>query len=173
MKALGIRSHLVRLGEAMATAGVVAIALVSLLGPLLGYRAIVLSGGSMAPGAGVGSLVVTSSVDPASIAVGDVISYRLPSGILITHRVTMLEDGAAAPSFIVKGDANGSPDPTPVPGSWVVGREVMAIPYVGYPVLIAARPWGLATMLGLASVLALLGGRRQRRGGPLGGEALR
>jgi signal peptidase I len=85
------------------------------LGPhLFGYRTATMLTGSMEPGISPGDVVVAVEKPTSEIAVGDVISYRIPveDHRVETHRVVEVihdEDGAIA--IRTKGDANDNADP--------------------------------------------------------------
>ena len=123
------------LGGLLAGLFVVALGLALLSSFLLGVQFIIVLSGSMTPAMPAGSLAVVREVDPAQVAVGDVITYGHPADpqVLVTHRVVelrALEGGA--PAFGTKGDANEEADSYLVPAESVTGKALFAIPYVGY-----------------------------------------
>jgi signal peptidase I len=90
---------------------------------------------SMAPHYAPGTFLVVKSQDPATLQVGDVITYQLESGRaeVITHRiitVTAGQDGQRL--FITQGDNNAVADPDPVREIQVRGKLFYAVPYVGF-----------------------------------------
>src|SRR3989440_5959602 len=107
------RSSAQRASQGLLAAALLAVALVA-LGPLTGtYRVLTVLTGSMAPGMPVGSVAVVRPVDPASIKVGDVITYQAPLADhrVVTHRVVAVLESGPHPVLRTKGDANISPDP--------------------------------------------------------------
>jgi signal peptidase len=102
----------------------------------LGLTFTIVLTGSMSPIMPAGSLAVVSEVDPARVALGDVITFDFPPDdpkIMVTHRVvevTEMEGGGLA--FRTKGDANEEEDSSLVPARNVRGQVLLAIPYVGY-----------------------------------------
>ena len=72
------------------------------------------------------------TADPGELAVGDVITFRLAEGTVVTHRIVEVLPGVDGPSYRTKGDANEVEDPTPVPAENVIGRVVWAVPRLGY-----------------------------------------
>ena len=117
---------------------------------VVGGEVYVVRGGSMSPDIPIGSIVITDSVDPHSIAVGDVITFRVGSASVVTHRVTAVSGGSQL-SFDTKGDANNATDPVPVPADAVLGRVEFSAPSVGLVMTI------LGTAAGLIVTLAILG----------------
>ena len=108
-----------RLARALSRAGLgvlVALAAVLLALPLLGYERYVITGGSMGGTIERGSVVWAKTVPPASLKVGDVITYTPPRGTgpegLVTHRIVSIgheKDGRRI--YRTKGDANAEADP--------------------------------------------------------------
>lgn len=146
-----------------------------------GYRPFVVLSGSMEPSMPTGSLVLTKSVDPESVHVGDVITFRLESGSFetdsATHRVAAIEQGPGGLSFITKGDANQAPDPLPVPASALVGRVVAGSSLAGSLAQAVKTPL-FFSLVALAAVVLVAdalwrktarGGKRRRPAGPLAG----
>lgn len=101
---------------------------------LLGWQPVLITSGSMGPTISPGDVVLLSE-PPADevLETGAVITYRDPgrSGGLITHRIDgVREDGM----YRTRGDANESPDSTPVAHADVVGVGRLLVPVVGLPV---------------------------------------
>ena len=124
--------------------------------PLVGLRGLTVLSSSMEPSLRPGDVVLVRAVDPATVRVGEILTY-LPSGaapdaLPITHRLTgfaMAADGTR--ELVLQGDANSLPD-SAVPPSALQGRVVATIPYLGYPGLLAQHSdlgW-LRPALGLA-----------------------
>ena len=112
----------------------------------------------MAPAIRQGSIIVAKRVDPATIAPGDVISFRRPQrpDIPITHRVmeVRLEDGS--PVFLTKGDANSFTDPEEVRVSQPISKLVYTVPFVGYAVSFGRSNLGKALLIGLPALLLVV-----------------
>ncbi len=125
---------------------------------LLGsYRPLLVLTGSMEPSVPVGSLVVIRDVDPDTVRVGDVVTYRLTSRSgfdtegydtpYLTHRVKSVENHASGPRFITQGDANTTPDPLEVSPTQLLGRVVLVSSLAGGLVQSVRRPGGLVVLL--------------------------
>jgi signal peptidase I len=172
-----VRSLAQRASQAVLAAALVAVALVA-IGPLTGtYRVLTVLTGSMAPGMPVGSVAVVRPVEPASVKVGDVITYQAPLADhrVVTHRVVAVLESGPHPVLRTKGDANISPDP------WtarLVGapawRRVAVLPFAGTAIralrskLLHRLTIQLVPLLLLLAMLAAIwfpgsGGRSTRR----------
>jgi signal peptidase len=112
---------------------------------LLGWQRYVIVSGSMTGTYDRGSLVLDEVVPVSSLKVGDVITYRPPSGAgptgLVTHRIAAITAGkAGAPVFRTKGDANETGDP------WTFSlpkgdqaRVRVGVPYAGFVLAALSR----------------------------------
>jgi len=138
--------------------------------PLLGYRAVVLGGGSMEPDLRNGSLVISQRADPKTLAEDDVITFRHPgSSTTITHRIISAREEAGQRWFTTKGDANAMADPDEISFSeGTAYKNIFAVPYAGYVLAIVSSRAAIALLvalplLGLAA-LHLLGGEKRSPG---------
>ena len=97
---------------------------------IVGFTPYAVLSGSMEPAFHVGSLIYVKSVDPEDIKVGDAITFRLSGeDTAATHRV--IEIDRENQCYYTKGDANETPDASPVPYSSVLGRAVFTVPKLG------------------------------------------
>ena len=97
-----------------------------------GFAMTVLTG-SMTPEIPVGSVVLVRPVDPATLEIGDVATYRPEQNedAFITHRVIGIEDKGPSREFVFKGDANDDRDFEPVSSRDVVGEVWFHVPFLG------------------------------------------
>lgn len=91
---------------------------------------------SMEPKIKVYDTVVTMTVDPNKIKVGDVISFISSSsvsrGLLVTHRViSVTEASNGEVAFQTKGDNNLTADSAVAMASSIIGKVVFKIPQLG------------------------------------------
>jgi signal peptidase len=94
---------------------------------------IVLSG-SMHPFMRVGDIVISESLSPEDLLVGDVITFQVPNAegdVFVTHRIISINSKDPL-IFQTKGDANEDIDQFLVSGDAVKGKIVFVIPYAGY-----------------------------------------
>lgn len=145
---------------------ILALALVTLqvAVPALGGRIVVITGGSMEPGIPIGSLVVDTAVDPATLKVGDIVTIRTGTGALVTHRITRLALLSGVPYIETKGDANGAPDPVITPATDVIGHAVVSVPVAGRVALAMTRPLAWVAFASVSGTLWMLGGLLRRPG---------
>jgi signal peptidase len=122
--------------------------------PLTGRLTFVVSGPSMAPTLAVGSAIIVEPVDPATLAVGDIVSVRNgPTRAVFTHRITRIVRRDGSTWLETKGDANGSPDPSLVPAADVLGRVSVAIPVAGYLLAVGSHPSGIVLVAAVGLLL--------------------
>lgn len=131
------------------------------LGPRFGgYRVMTVLTASMRPSMPEGSLIVQTPVPLDRVAVGDVITYRIPvdDRRIVTHRVVEVVAGGDRPVVRTKGDANNAPD------TWLARLEGsrtwkvrFAVPRAGYVVQALRQPLAQRlTLLAVPFVLALV-----------------
>ncbi len=101
----------------------------------------------------VGDLIITRSVNPDNLKVGDVITFMENGRTAVTHRITAVnEDG----TFTTKGDANNSEDLLPVKKENVIGKFLFRIPKIGDAMLFAQTPVGMLVVIGVPIVLYIV-----------------
>jgi signal peptidase len=164
-----------RVLKLLATAGLLvllAIAVLMLVPPLLGYQRYVITGGSMGSALPRGSIAYDEVVPTEHIRVGDVITYRPPNGDrLLTHRVVWIGNGRhGVRVYRTRGDASPAPDRRafllPNDGQ---ARMAFHVPVAGYVLAaLSVRAVRMAVIGGpaLAIAVAVFAGlwrRRQRR----------
>jgi signal peptidase len=104
----------------------------------LGWRAALITSGSMEPGIRPGDLVLLVPVDAEEVTqkplIGAVVQVNNPvrKGELLVHRVVGKDPAGAV---ITKGDNNAGRDRVPVQPSQVLGIARIRVPYAGLPVL--------------------------------------
>lgn len=108
----------------------VLVTLIMLGTKLFGYQILTVDSGSMEPIFPKDSLIFVKMVDPSELQADDVITFTVDEkGTLVTHRiVAVLKDER---SFITRGDANNTNDPSTVPFGNVVGKAELCLPGIG------------------------------------------
>lgn len=100
--------------------------------------------GSMEPAIPVHSFIVTEAVDPESLQVGDIITFRSTEskleGVLNTHRITSVYEEGGQLMFHTKGDVNAVEDSEPVSSINVVGKVVFISAALGTVVSLFSNP---------------------------------
>jgi signal peptidase len=126
------------------------LALVAGMGAILGYRGEVILTGSMQPALHPGDMVIAQRVTADRLAVGDIVSFRSPSGFTITHRVRSIVRGRDGRLRIeTRGDANNASEHWVVDRAAQVGRVALTLPHVGSVTHWTASPTGRFVVLGL------------------------
>ena len=89
--------------------------------------------GSMAPAINVGDVIITTPITRKAPQIDDVIAYQAKrfngeNVAVFSHRII---DGDIENGFIVKGDANKSPDPQKPKAEDILGVVFFVIPFMG------------------------------------------
>jgi signal peptidase len=128
-----------------------------------GFRPLIVHSGSMAPSIEAGDLAITKLVRPASVAVGEVITFRDPSRsqALVTHRVVRKLRSGDRYSFTTTGDTNNAIERWSIEAHGTVGRLVFRVPNIGYGLWWVTAPPVRVTLV--AGAILILGGVAVRR----------
>ena len=113
--------------------------------------------GSMTPAIKMGSVVL---VKPASdYKIGDVITFGEISKIKTptTHRIYEMKVQGSQPVYITKGDANNAPDIREITNKDILGKVLFSVPYLGYAVDAAKKPFGFALIIIVPAALIIFG----------------
>jgi len=98
-----------------------------------------------------GSLIITRSVDPDSLEIGDDITYLAGEATTITHRIVGISEnfnGSGERAFVTQGIMNETPDELRVPAANVVGKVIFHNLFLGRLLNFVHENWGwLAIML--------------------------
>lgn len=141
----------------LALVGLIAVAVAAAaatwVAPLVGMHLFSIRTASMEPAIAVGSAVLVHGQAPGDLDVGEVITYRLPNGAAVTHRIIAVVDEAGGIAFRTKGDSNRHPDAWLVPATAVVGSVDGSVPILGFLIGLLALPIGVVTLLSLAASL--------------------
>lgn len=150
-----------KLKKVWSVVSTVIVALVLILAVLLvGSRAVGLQvfhvvSPSMAPVYNEGDLLFVKKIDPATIQVGDDITFIVnEAGVVGTHRV--VEADSENQRFYTKGVANSTADAAPVHFKNVLGTPVFHLPYLGHVSVFIQNSPGRYITLGIGLMLVLL-----------------
>lgn len=98
---------------------------------------IVLSG-SMKPEIEIGDIVITTRVNQEDIKIGDIISFT-KGNMMVTHRVTEINEKNGVITYKTKGDSNNVEDLGAITYDNIVGKYKYKIPKVGHIILFVQR----------------------------------
>lgn len=109
--------------------------------------------GSMEPSILTGSVIYT--MKNLGYNLGDVITYKTPSGQTVTHRIVGVENNGEV-IYRTKGDANSAVDSTPVTSEMIIGKTYFSIPFIGRVGAVLKDPKGLMTVVFLPAIIVIL-----------------
>ncbi|GAB3799115.1 signal peptidase I SipW [Virgibacillus kimchii] len=114
---------------------------------LFGYQIKTVLSGSMEPVFETGSIIaIKTGGDMTRFQEGDIITFQMDEDILVTHRVTEVNN--AGQEYMTKGDANDGADLNPVTSENIVGEYTgFTVPYAGYVMNFANTREGAALLL--------------------------
>ena len=118
------------------------------------YKVFTVMSGSMAPAIGTGSLVFVKPLSDYNV--GDIITRRTTDPkVTITHRIVSKEEINGQIAFETKGDANDAPDGEKFTKEGIVGKSIVKIPFLGYPVAYAKTTPGLILLIIIPAVIII------------------
>ncbi len=97
-------------------------------------KAYIVLSGSMEPEINIGDIVITTDVKQEDIKVGDIISFE-KGNMMVTHRVTEIEEENGIVTYKTKGDNNNAEDLGVITYDDIVGKYNSKIPKLGHLVL--------------------------------------
>jgi signal peptidase len=121
--------------------------------PGLGYELLAIRSGSMEPHLPRGALAIVSTRPGGVVRAGEEIAFRLPRGILVTHRVVEVVPREDGMFYRTQGDANSAPDPVLISQAAVVGTVTAGVPALGYLLGLLSMPLGIFAILAVAGSL--------------------
>jgi signal peptidase I len=127
----------------------------------VGGRPLTVLSGSMEPAFSPGDVVVVERVRPDRVRPGDVVTYRAPSGDLITHRVRRVRRAAGRYDFVTRGDANNASERWTLAPDGQLSRALYKIPLAGRVLARTSSPSG--KLVPIVVPLLLLGAWEIRR----------
>lgn len=138
---------------------IVVLAILLLGFQLFGLKPYSVLSGSMESVYPTGSLIYITKANPADLEVNDIITFKMPSGTIATHRIIELVSDETDPDIIrfrTKGDENEIVDGTLVDFDSVIGKPVFCIPFLGYLATYIMVPPGKYVAVTVAVALILI-----------------
>jgi len=117
------------------------------------YKFLVVQSGSMEPKIKKMGIVV---IKPAKeYQKDDIITVAEPANpkVTLTHRIVDIEKKEGKIFYTTKGDANEEADTEKRPKENVLGKVVLTIPYLGYPISFAKTTQGLILLVIIPAVI--------------------
>lgn len=97
---------------------------------IFGYKAYMITTNSMDPHIKEGDVIITKTEKEEKLQEGDVITFK-KNGILITHRITKIEEIQGKKIYTTKGDNNTVEDTEKVGYDDIKGKNILRIPKLG------------------------------------------
>lgn len=126
---------------------------------IAGWRAFIVSSGSMEPNIKTGSLLITNYLKPNNLVKGDIITFIPPikQREFVTHRISEISQKESVVIIKTKGDNNKTLDPWILAGGGVVGKVFLTIPSLGYLFSFAQTKIGILLLVLLPAMYIIVG----------------
>lgn len=125
--------------------------------PITGnFKILTVLSGSMEPKIHTGSIVFVKP--EKDYKVNDIITFgpNTKTQTPVTHRIYDIKIVAGEPVYITKGDANESSDAREISKKDVVGKVLFSIPYFGYLISFARKPFGFILLIIVPAIILLI-----------------
>jgi signal peptidase len=135
---------------------VIALLLIISIFPITGnIKFMVVQSGSMEPAIKMGSVVMVRPVNDYKI--GDIITFGEITKIKspTTHRIDDMKVIEGEVYYITKGDANNASDQKGVSKKEIIGKVLIAVPYLGFAIDFAKKPIGFALIIIVPALLVI------------------
>ena len=142
--------------SAVLVALVVLVAFATIGIQLFGITPYIVLSGSMEPKYHTGSLIYVVEKETSKLEAGDVITFQLKGGTIVTHRIVEVINENGSLGFRTKGDANDIEDASIVLAEQVIGTPTFSIPYLGYLVTYMKTTSGRFATMAIAAGILLL-----------------
>ncbi|WP_404468889.1 signal peptidase I [Sutcliffiella horikoshii] len=121
---------------------------------VLGYKPLTILSNSMQPVFEAGDVILIKPDQKPEI--NDVITFKHPEGILVTHRIidSTIENGKTF--YITKGDNNNIADDVRVSPGSILGVQTNIIPGAGHVAKFVSGPIGFILLIGLPIFIYLM-----------------
>ncbi|MBI5405908.1 signal peptidase I [Candidatus Kaiserbacteria bacterium] len=145
-------AYYVLVGAVLALGALLVVSLVPIPGNI---EVKIVQSGSMEPTIKTGALTVVKPL--GKYAVGDVIMFGpdTKTQVPTTHRIVSDEVRGGVFYYTTKGDANEDSDPQLVRQSEVIGKVLFSVPYLGYLLDFAKKPFGFVLLIGVPAVIVV------------------
>lgn len=125
-----------------------------------GVKLFTVQSGSMEPTIHTGSLIISKPF--ATYSKGEIVTFKSEGDRLnsnpkttTTHRIYKVELVDNKLAFTTKGDANKGPDAGTIDQGLIIGKEVLSIPLLGYPISFAKTKEGLLILIIIPAVIII------------------
>jgi signal peptidase I len=138
---------------------------------IFGYKPLTILSNSMQPVFNAGDVILINVEDEPKV--GDVITFKHPDGVLVTHRAVRTFEKDGTTFFETKGDNNEIVDDVITSRENIIGVQKKIVPFAGYVAKFAAGPIGFILLIVIPLVtfiiieifqrLGIIGGKKEEQ----------
>lgn len=121
---------------------------------VFGYKALTILSNSMQPEFNAGDVIlINNKLEPK---LKDVVTYKHPDGILVTHRIVETVKKNGEVFFKTKGDNNNVDDHILIPRRNILGIQKIIIPKAGYIAKFVSSPIGFFIFIAVPLLILII-----------------
>jgi signal peptidase len=119
---------------------------------------------SMEPKFKIDDAVIVVSADPNDLRPGDIITFTVDTGAVLTHRITQKELTASGYVFKTKGDNSGAEDAWVTPQDRIIGKYFVRVPKLkAFLNLTEQRPYIILILVAIILLIQFICGVLERK----------
>lgn len=123
---------------------------------LFGYKILQVMSGSMSGEFETGDTILIKKIDDESnLKIGDVVTYRIKTNTLVTHRIINITRTGESLSYTTKGDANNTEDMEKVTFSAIEGIYVKKLRLISNLIKFMQKTYGMVIIFILPIVMII------------------
>lgn len=123
---------------------------------LFGYKILQVMSGSMSGEFETGDTILIKKIgDESNLKIGDVVTYRIKTNTLVTHRIINITRTGESLSYTTKGDANNTEDMEKVTFSAIEGIYVKKLRLISNLIKFMQKTYGMVIIFILPIVMII------------------
>ena len=123
---------------------------------LFGYKILQVMSGSMSGEFETGDTILIKKIgDESNLKIGDVVTYRIKTNTLVTHRIINITRTGESLSYTTKGDANNTEDIEKVTFSAIEGIYVKKLRLISNLIKFMQKSYGMVIIFTLPIVMII------------------
>lgn len=123
---------------------------------LFGYKILQVMSGSMSGEFETGDTILIKKIsDESNLKIGDVVTYKVKTNTLVTHRIVNITKTGESLSYTMKGDANNTEDAEKITFSVIEGIYVKKLGIIGNLINLMQRPYGMVVIFTIPIVMII------------------
>lgn len=114
---------------------------------ILGIKPMIVLSGTMETEIYTGDMAIIKEINTKELKQGDIIAFKNSENIILTHRITKIEEKNGNLEFVTKGDNNDTNDDGTIKENQIEGKYIFKIPGLGKLMMYLQKPQALLMII--------------------------